>query len=206
MKRTLLAALIFALSTATPSAQAPKKQAPATGSIRVAVVNLGYVFNSFGGSRFKSAPEQTLSAQKEKAQKITILINGLEEALRTRDLTPAKAEEYREKILEERRRLNEINRELSSELGKRQEENMIAIWKEVQEAIKTYARQNEIDLVFGYGEPTEKEMLNQFPNVNRKMEAMDLGGAAPLFVSSRVDISQPIVELLNKQRRDKNSK
>lgn len=45
--------------------------------------------------------------------------------------------------------------------------------------------------------------MDNFPNVNRKMQAMDGGAAVPLFVASGVDIAEPVTVLLNTRGRDK---
>jgi hypothetical protein len=43
----------------------------------------------------------------------------------------------------------------------------------------------------------EKNLLDQFPNVNRKMQAMDVGSTVPLYVHGSVDLSQAVVDTLN---------
>ena len=63
--------------------------------------------------------------------------------------------------------------------------------------IKTVATHHKIDVVFGYGDPMEKELLDLFPNVNRKMQAMDTGSTIPLFVTPRADLSEEVVRNLN---------
>ena len=80
---------------------------------------------------------------------------------------------------------------------------MLTLWKDVQEGIKNYATQHGIDLVLGYGEPLAKEMLTQYPNLNRKMQAMDHGSAVPLFVAPGADISKAVLESLNRPVRGK---
>ena len=58
-------------------------------------------------------------------------------------------------------------------------------------------------LVLGYGDPVDNDAVDQFPNVKRKMQAMDLGSSLPLFVSPRVDISEYVAELVMQRRREK---
>ena len=57
--------------------------------------------------------------------------------------------------------------------AKKSEDNLVALWAETQEAISDYATENGIELVFGFGEPLDKALSDRFPNINRKMNAMD---------------------------------
>ena len=102
--------------------------------------------------------------------------------------------------------LENLQAEMQRRLAKRQEENLISIWTEIQAAVRTYANENKIDLVIGYGEPCDKALINLFPNINRKKEATDDGYGVPLFVASEVDISQDVVSLLNHKRGERNKK
>src|ERR1022692_1753245 len=96
--------------------------------------------------------------------------------------------------------------DIQQRLGKRQGENLVKLRKDVQAGMKTYAMESGIDLVLGYGDVMETELLNLFPNVNRKMQAMDLGSTVPLFLAARIDISSGVVHLLNTERLEKKDK
>ena len=63
--------------------------------------------------------------------------------------------------------------------------------------IEAVAKAYGYQIVLGYGDPMEKDILNQFPNVNRKMQAMDLGSTVPLYIHGSVDISSIVVHNLN---------
>src|ERR1700683_5591458 len=101
--------------------------------------------------------------------------------VRNEDFVDFSKEEYHEKIIHAKRELEDMAADMSRLLGEKQQETLVSLWKEVQDGIKTYAEKNGIDIVFGYGDPMEKELLDRFPNVNRKMQAMDLGSTVPLF-------------------------
>src|SRR5262249_21233390 len=105
--------------------------------------------------------------------------------------------EYERKIIDAKRQLEDMSRDIQAQLGKKQEANLVTLWKNVQAAIKTHALEKNIDIVLAYGDPVDKALLDLFPNINRKMQAMDQGSTIPLFVSSRVDITDAVVELLN---------
>src|SRR5438445_573819 len=60
------------------------------------------------------------------------------------------------------------------------------------------AAQTGTKIAVGDGDAMEKDLLNKFPNVNRKMQAMDLGSSVPLYIHNSVDLSPVIVQTLNK--------
>ena len=83
-----------------------------------------------------------------------------------------------------------------------QEDHLVGLFNDIQSAIKAYATEHKIDLVVGYGEPHDKALNRLFPNINRKMQAMDGGGVVPLFLAPHVDISADLTKLLNKRARN----
>ena len=78
-----------------------------------------------------------------------------------------------------------------------QEEKLVSLWKEINRGIAVVAKAEGYQIVLGYGDHREKELLNEFPNVNRKKEAMDNGSIFPLYVHGSVDITQAVVKTLN---------
>ena len=170
------------------------------GGVRVAVVNVGEVFNKYHRAReFKADLEKTLAPRKEEAKKLTKDIERWQSVIDKKDFRIATKEHYEEKIIASRRQLEDMARKIQAELGKKQEQNLVALWHDVVAEINTVAEREKIDVVFGYGDPMEKDLLELFPNVNRKMQAMDLGGSVPLFAARRADISAEVVRGLNER-------
>ena len=81
-------------------------------------------------------------------------------------------------------------------VGKTQEDQIVTLFKEVQEAIQAYAQSQGIHVVLGYGEQIDGDLYS-IANINRKMQGMDIGGCNPLFHSPDVDISRQVVQYLN---------
>jgi len=169
-----------------------------TGTDRVAVVNIGHVFTHFHRARaVKIELEQDLAVYKESARLYTESIKAHENALRSRDFGNDTEEGVKTKLALSMKQMKDLQVEVQRVLGKKQEDNLVQLWKETQAGIKTYADRHNIDVVLGYGDPLEKDLLNTFPNINRKMQAMDAGSAVPLVVSPKIDISAGVVKVLN---------
>jgi Skp family chaperone for outer membrane proteins len=178
-----------------PAGGTPKAQQQGT---KIAVVNIGQVFNQYKRAiAMKADLEQTLKPYKDKGKTLTDQIKAWEEELRKPQLDPAKALQYQESIKTNKRTLEDMSAEITRLLGKKQEDNLVTLWKEVNMGIDAVAKAYGFQIVLGYGDPMEKDLLNQFPNVNRKMQAMDLGSTVPLYVHGSVDLSQAIVDTLN---------
>jgi Skp family chaperone for outer membrane proteins len=191
MKRTTLGMFALAIATVSASTQAPKEQS--TGPTRVAVVDIGYVFNRFGGSSFKSLPKSDSLEFRQEFKKHRDNVETWEKAIRDRDFANGSVDQLKAKIVAAKTQMADL-------LRKRQEDSLVQHWQEIQIAIKAYANENKIDLVLGYGELVDKELRDQFPNVSRKMEAMNFGGVVPLFAAGNTDISNAVVEHLQKRR------
>jgi Skp family chaperone for outer membrane proteins len=191
--------VVVGISMATgPMQKSVKSAAPPFGTTRVAVVNIGKVFNQYERATvFKADLEKTLKPFKDDAKRINKNIASWEDSLAIEDLDAASKTRYKEKIIHAKRQLEDMGQQIQKDLGTRQEENLVMLWKEVMMGISAVATDRKIDVVFGYGDPIEKELLDLFPNVNRKMQAMDVGSTVPLFANRRVDISDEVVRVLN---------
>jgi outer membrane protein len=175
-------------------APAPAAQA----GTKIAVVNIGEVFNKYKRAQaFKADLEATLNPYKDKGKKLADQIKNLEDELRKPQLDPRTAAQYQDTIKAHKRTLEDMSAEIQRLLGKKQEDNLVTLWKEVNMGIDAVAKAYGFQIVLGYGDPMEKALMDQFPNVNRKMQAMDLGSTVPLYVHGSADISGIIVQTLN---------
>lgn len=194
---------ILGISLAVPAMPIVKDSTPEFGTVRIAVVNIGEVFNRYDRARaFKADLEKTLAPYKNEAARITTNMKRWEMIVQDKELEAATRADYEGKLINSKRQLEDMSRKIQAELGKKQEQNLVALWREVQMGIKDVAADQKIDIVFGYGDPMEKELLDLFPNINRKMQAMDAGSTVPLFVTPRADLSGEVVRNLNNRIRE----
>jgi Skp family chaperone for outer membrane proteins len=199
MSRMFLITVVMASSLSSASAQVKEEHPVPAGAIRVAIVNIGVVFNKYERARqFKDELEAIMAPFKEQGKVLTAQIEEWQTKALAPEIDPTEKKKLEADILKNKRQLEDLQREISRKLGKKQEDNLVQLWKEVQDGIKTYATQEGLQLVLGYGDPMEKQLLDQFPNINRKMQAMDLGSTVPLFAAPGVDIAEGVVALLNR--------
>lgn len=173
--------------------------APQMQGTKVAVVNIGLVFNQYRRAlAFKLELEETLKRPKADAK---VLMDEMEKYVKEIRETPNMSKTARDQredlIYKNEQKLKDMNREIQRLLGKKSEDNLVILWKEVNMGIEAVSKHLGFQIVLGYGDPMDKDLLNLFPNVNRKMQAMDAGGAVPLYVHGSVDLSQAVADTLN---------
>lgn len=183
---------LFAQGTGgAPTAQAQ----PGT---KVAVVNIGYVFNNYKRAQaFKAQLERDFEPFKAKAKKLTDEMKQWEDDIRAAK-DPKVVENRQENIKRNKRELEDLSVNMQRMLGKTQEENLVTLWKEVNMGISKVSEAYGFQIVLGYGDPLDKALMDLFPNINRKMQAMDAGGAVPLYVHGSVDLSEAVTGTLNR--------
>jgi Skp family chaperone for outer membrane proteins len=215
VKRTILiVAGIAALGTAayfgTQLAAQTTGGAPAANAgTRVAVVNVGTVFAKYEKAQeFKIQLQKLVEPYKTKAEGWRKEMIQYDEAIKRGDNKvdgKAYAKEALEKaILERKRALEDMDREVRNLIGTKQEQQLVQLWKEINEGIRTYGQQRGFHMVFGYGDPIEAKDLETFANINRKMQGMDLGAVCPLYVANGLDISDEVVASLNARHKQSN--
>jgi Skp family chaperone for outer membrane proteins len=182
-------------------AQAPAggAGAAAQGGTKVAVINVGHVFNNYVRAKaFKAEIDELLRKPKADATKLIDEMKMYEAETRKPGLDQKQKEQYEARLRNNKRVLEDMDLEMRKLIGKKQEDNLMTLWKEVNIGIEKVSVAYGFQIVLGYGDPMEKDLLNMFPNINRKMQAMDLGSSVPLYMDPNVDISPIVVFNLNK--------
>jgi Skp family chaperone for outer membrane proteins len=201
-KRTILLATgILALAAACPRslAQGAGGVAPTVSAgTKVGVVNVGTVFAKYEKANiFKDELQRTIKPFKDKADKWRKEMIEYQDLIQKGDFKTYKKEDLEKAVLDRKRAMEDMDREVRNLIGKQQEEQLVQLWKEVTAHIRGYGASKGFHMVLGYGDPLKAEELDTFPNINRKMQGMDLGGVCPLFVGPGLDISEDVVLSLN---------
>jgi Skp family chaperone for outer membrane proteins len=207
MNRMFLALIVlcFTLGLVQASDQKNAPKSAPKGTTRVAVINLGAVLAKYEKANdFKAEMARNLKELQGEAKSLQADLAKWQAALQKNEFRGGTKEQYEEKVINGRRRLEDLSRTASLTVGKTQQAHLETLWNDMQEAVKEYCAENKIDLVFAYGDP--KDNAGAFPNIDRKLRAADGGGAVPFFMNAGVDISEAVVELLNKKYRDAQAK
>ena len=201
MKRTKLlcaglAVGVLAMVAALVQAQVGTSTVPTSGGTRVAIVNVGAVFQKYAKAKFyKAELDKFLAPKKAEAEQLKAQMIQWKNKMNEPGFAKEQKEQYEQGILANQRKLEDMDRWVRANVGKIQETQIVTLFKDLSDATQRYASANGIQLVLAYGDTTE-DRYNIF-NINRVMNGMDLGSTTPLFYSPTVDITQPIIQTLN---------
>jgi Skp family chaperone for outer membrane proteins len=176
--------------SADPGGAAPA--APPT--MRLRLVNLQFVIKNYKRTEVLRAEHTELFKQYDaQIKQIKDLIEG-----RTKQLQDPQFADKKEALEKEIKRLQREMQDKTEEarmaLDKKQGDLIVLVYKEVDEAVKTYAKQANIELIMHYNDAVLESDRNSAANIARKMSA---GACMPMFMTPSLDISQDIVNALN---------
>jgi Skp family chaperone for outer membrane proteins len=208
VKRYLLfVAGIAALTTAAYCGAALWAQPALGGGVapagtKIGVVNVGTVFTKYKKAQdFKDELQTAIKPFKDKADGWRKDMIQYQDAIQSGkfqiDGKTYSKESLEKGILDRKRALEDMDREVRNLVGKKQEDQLVQLWKEVTGHIRAYGASKGFHMVFGYGDPMDPKEWDTFPNINRKMQGMDLGAVCPLYVANGLDISEDVALSLN---------
>jgi Skp family chaperone for outer membrane proteins len=145
-------------------------QAQPSGT-RVAIVNVGLVFSKYEKAIFyKQELETTLKPFKVDGEKIAAQMKLYGEPLKEKKVTdPKMKDDYEQYLLRLKREMEDLDVRARKLIGKKQEDQIITLYKEVIGAIQAFAQDNKYQLVLGYGQQIEGDPYS-FANINRIMQ------------------------------------
>ena len=189
--------MVAALATTWTLGVASQAHAQQAGT-KVAVVNIGTVFNKYQKAiDFKKMMEDTLKPYKDQAEKIKKDVLAYQGGINNPQTDIKLKEQYQQAIVKLKRQLEDLDGEARKIIGKKQEDHLIQLYKEVATHIQAVASSNGFHLVLGFGEPPDADLFT-FVNINRKLTAMDMGALVPLYHHASLDISELVAASLNR--------
>jgi Skp family chaperone for outer membrane proteins len=185
-------------------AQAPGSGAAAPAQTRIAVINLLQVIKNYNKAKFyESELEETLKPFRAKAEQLKSDLvkwqNYMNDPKTAATITQETKEQGEKSVINIKRQIEDLDKEARKAFGKKRETQIVQLYKEVDDAVKRYAPANGFHLVLAYGEPVNAADMYSPPNIARKLEGIQMGGACmPIFFSEGMDISAPVVDALNR--------
>jgi Skp family chaperone for outer membrane proteins len=170
---------------------------PVSGSTsRIALVNLAAVFKGY--DRVKSFYEENkryLQPMQDEAKKIVVQIEVHQKELEKKDLPENLRSQYEKNVVTYKRQLEDITNDAKSKFGKKSEEQMVIVYKEISEFVERYAVSQGYELVMHYNDvPHELPEYWNPGNINRKIQA---GACIPMYMKPGIDITKNVTDLLN---------
>jgi Skp family chaperone for outer membrane proteins len=165
---------------------------------RIAVVNVVQVLKKY--SKFQNA-DASIKQQIQETKKTLEPLEQQIKALQAKGQVSDTAE--RDNIKRDLERLTLQYREKAEDadkaLTKRSGELAVQIYKELEDAVDLFARSNAIELVMMYNDALKSNEAEYHSPaiVQRKMNIV--GPFMPMYVDPRMDITEPITQMLNRR-------
>jgi Skp family chaperone for outer membrane proteins len=166
----------------------------AAPTMKMRMVNLQYVIKNYKRTEVLRTEHTELFKQYD--AQIKQIKDTIEQ--RTKQMQDPQYADKRDAFEKEIKRLNremaDKTEEARAALDKKQGDLIVLVYKEVDDAVRTYARQANIELVLHYNDAVLESDKNSAANIARKMSA---GACMPMYMLPTLDISQEVVNVLN---------
>jgi Skp family chaperone for outer membrane proteins len=178
-------------------------QAAAPAQTRIAVINLLQVIKNYNKAKFyETELDQTLKPFRDKGEELKKSLLGWQTYLsdpKNNGIGAEEREKGEKNVLNAKRQLEDLDKEARKAFGKKREQQVVQLYREIDDAVKRYAASNGFHLVLSYGEPINPSDLYSAQNIARKLEGIQMGGAcAPMYLSDGMDISGAVTDALNR--------
>jgi Skp family chaperone for outer membrane proteins len=190
---TLGVAICATSYSAAQPGGAPGGSEPRT---RVALVNLAQVIKNYQKViSFQNEVKGLLQPYQDKAKGIQQQIEAHTKELQKTDLQPPKREELEKNLRVWQRQLEDLNNDAKTFWTKKNDEQMVILYKEVMDTAQRYAVSHNFELVMHYNDATTDMPEYWHPgNVARKIQA---GACIPMYIHPGMEITKAVVDTLN---------
>ena len=175
---------------------APKTTAPAAAQTRIALLNLTQVIKGYNKYiNFQSEMKGLLKVYEDKHTKLRATIEGYQKDIQKPETSPQQKEQMTKEVTKLQREVEDNNNDAKTALGKRSDDEMLLLYKEVQDAASRFAMARNYDLVLTYNDAASNSPEFFAPmNVARRMQTAAL---LPLYSAHGMDISEEVKNALN---------
>jgi Skp family chaperone for outer membrane proteins len=197
--KSLLRAAVLTAATLAFAADIQHAAAQQVVATKVGVVNVGQLFTGYEKAKIlKKELDDELRPLKDQAEKIKSAMIEHDKWLKNpANKGDLKQTEISQKALRDgTRALEDLDLKARTMVGKKQETQLVQLYREIQAAVQTYAQQNGYHIILGYGDPPQLDAY-AFANVNRRMTAMDMGTFVTMYVGPGLDVSNEVLTRLN---------
>jgi Skp family chaperone for outer membrane proteins len=202
VKRTvglIIGALTLGLAiyvTGRSSAQPGGGMAASEPRTRIALINLAQVIKHYQKViAFQNEVKGLLQPYQDKAKGIQAQIEAHTKKLQDPALKAEEREVTEKNLRAWQRSLEDLNNDAKAFWTKKNDDQMVILYKEVMDAAQRYAGAHNFELVMHYNDATPDMPEYWHPgNVARKIQA---GACIPMYVTPGMEITKPVVDALN---------
>jgi outer membrane protein len=194
-----LAALGVAAYLGTQLWAQPPAAGPAPASPKVGMINLAAVLKGYNKFKvYNDEIEKIRLDYQKKEDDLKDLIKKWTEFASNVKATQADRDKAEETIKTCQRRIEDNLAEYKKVRGKKSDDQMVQMFKEIEEAVKTFAGHNGFHMILHYSEPLTEPDKYSATNIQRKLVGPgSSGGICPMYFVASLDVSADVVRTLN---------
>ncbi len=164
---------------------------------KIAVVNLAKVINKYQKwEAFKADyKKEYTKVFEERVNPLKLKLESLDKEVKNPSTTADRREAATKEMKQLERQMQDIADDAKNILGKKEADQFVQLYREVRDAVAAIARYYSIDVVMHYNDAFEEKDMDTPQNVARKMGH---AGCMPLWVAPGSDISDTVIEYLNR--------
>jgi Skp family chaperone for outer membrane proteins len=166
---------------------------------RIGLLNVSHVIRSY--DKYTAFQKQLTEAVKPyslKEAEAKRKAESLAKEAKRSGITPERRDAINQEIEALRRKRKALKAEFNEVIGKKQGEQLKALYADVEAATRTYARVHDLELVLQYNDGVTEAERNSPPNIVRKCQA---DACIPLYAAPGIEISKEIITALNDKLR-----
>jgi Skp family chaperone for outer membrane proteins len=175
------------------------KPAPQPRS-RIALVNLTAIVKQYEkATAFQKELKAAVEPFKKKDTQLRAEYEALHKQLRDPDTAPAQRDQIEKQMKGLQEQIDDNQVEFKKVIGEKQDQQLVILYRDIQDAATRYAKAHDIELVLHYNDATTNEDFWNPLNVARKLQA---GACMPLYAMTGMDISNEVLAVLNEKKRE----
>jgi Skp family chaperone for outer membrane proteins len=203
MNKVVMLAVGLAAVTATYAvsrlAFAQGQPGPAPAATRIGVVNIEALLQSYKKAQVYNADlEKGLKPLRTQAEALKQKLLQRQSELKVANLDAGTRKQYEEANAKDMKKLDDLERQAQILRNNKAEKELLPIYKEIIEAVKLHARTNAIQVVLTYSEDPKIDPFSR-TSIVRRVNGLETGCVAPLYVDPAVDITGALTDTLNKR-------
>lgn len=166
--------------------------------MKIVVLNLPLVIKKYKKYElYESQLKEFVKSAQEKEDRVRKELMALQEQAQKPD---AKPDVMEEQLKIKKRQLEDLTMSLKKDFTKKQEEQMVQLYQEIEDMVKRLALSNGWSLVLQYGDVIDKKDEYNPRIIQHKV----LGGVCmPMYKADGIDVSEVVADWLNKVYHDK---
>lgn len=158
------------------------------------MLNLSQVIKGYKKyNAFREEFKSQFKVYEDKMQGIKKLQDGIAAEAQNPKTDVARREQLEKEHKNLQRQMQDLSDEMKTNLGKKEADQLVIVYKEIQEASQYYARARDLEMVLHYNDHFPNDEYNPM-NMGRKLTTDAL---MPIYTAPGMDITGAVTQMLN---------